>query len=206
MKTVTLQPLDQTPLTLVGCGVLRKEVNYLIQKNAWNLHTHYLESALHNYFNRLASELNAALAEREGRGEKTLVLYGGCHPLMDKFLQAHRTCRTAGQNCIVQLIGYDIFMQELEQGAYFLLEDWALSWEPVITDCLGHNLSVIREIFHGSHQYLLGLRTPCSGDFTQAAEAAAELVDLPLRWMDVPLDHLEQVLKEAIEQRLSQST
>lgn len=204
MKHFILHPENQPPLTMVGCGILRKEVDRLIEKNHWNVHTQYLDSALHNYFNRLANELNTSLSEREQRGEKTVVLYGSCHPLMENFLHDHHTCRTEGQNCIVQLLGYEKFMEELEKGAYFLLEDWALTWKPMITACFGDNVEVIRDIFHSSHKYMVAVRTPCSGDFTEAAQTAADFVDLPLTWMDVTLDHLEQVLADAIQQRLSQ--
>lgn len=203
MKTFTLHPENQPQLTMIGCGILRNEVDFLIKKNGWNVHTHYLDSALHNYLNRLSKELNEALKESESHGEKTVVFYGGCHPLMENYLEEHQTCRTRGQNCIVMLLGYELFMQELEKGAYFLLEDWALTWEPMITACFGANTQVVREIFHSSHKYILALRTPRNGDFTQAAEAAASFVDLPLHWMDVTLDHLESVLADAIEQRLA---
>jgi hypothetical protein len=206
MKTFILHEENQQPLTMIGCGILRKEVDRLIEKNHWNVHTHYLDSALHNYLNRLSIELNKALEEREKIGEKTLVFYGGCHPLMEQYLEGHHTCRTEGQNCIVMLIGYELFMQELEKGAYFLLEDWALTWEPMITACFGMNTTVIREIFHSSHKYILALRTPCNGDFTAAAEAAARFVDLPLQWKDVGLEHLETVLADAIQRRLSQES
>jgi len=50
-------------------------------------------------------------------------------------------------------------------------------------------------------KYLLGLRTPCSGDFTNDAEKVSGLVGLPLRWIDVDLDFLEQTLELAIEKR-----
>ncbi len=203
MKSFTLHPEHQPPLTMIGCGILRKEVDGLIAKNHWNVHTHYLDSALHNYLNRLSIELNQALEEREKLGEKTVVFYGSCHPLMEKYLQGHQTCRTHGQNCIVMLLGYELFMQELEKGAYFLLEDWAQTWEPMITACFGANMIVIREIFHSSHKYILALRTPCNGDFSKAAEAAARFVDLPLEWMDVSLEHLESVLADAIQRRLA---
>lgn len=204
MKTFELiQETRATELTMIGCGILRKEVERLIEKNHWNVHTHFLDSSLHNYLNRLSIELNQALAEREQRGEKTFVFYGSCHPLMEKYLEGHHTCRTHGQNCIVMLLGYELFMQELEKGAYFLLEDWAMTWEPMITACFGANLTVIREIFHSSHKYILALRTPCNNDFTAAAEAAARFIDLPLEWRDVGLEHLETVLAEAIQRRLS---
>jgi len=117
-------------------------------------------------------------------------------------LEEHKTCRTHGQNCIVMLLGYDHFMQELSKGAYFLLEDWALTWEPMITECFGNNISVIREIFHSSHKYILALRTPCSNDFTAAAEKAAAFIDLPLHWLEIDLNELETVMADAIQEKI----
>jgi len=204
MKTFPIIEEKTDNLVLVGCAILHNEVDYLIKKNNWNIETHYLNSALHNYFNRLSSELNEALDEEQQKGNDTLVFYGACHPQMKGLLEEHKTCRTHGQNCVVMLLGYEYFMQELSKGAYFLLEDWALSWEPMITECFGNNISVIREIFHSSHKYFLALRTPCTGDFTAAAEKAAAFVDLPLHWLDVDLHELEEVMAEAIEEKLKQ--
>ena len=207
MKT-TIPPIVSAdkPLVMIGCGILHKEVDYLIHKNGWNVETQFLESSLHNYLGKLSEQLNATLEANEQAGKESVVFYGACHPLMDKFLTCHHTLRTRGQNCIVMLLGYERFMIELEKGAYFLLEDWALNWEPIITECFGHNLTVIRDIFNGSHKYMIALRTPCSGDFTAAAEAAARFVDLPLIWMDTSLEHLESVLSEAISKKQQNST
>lgn len=199
MKTVMPRVVvaDQ-PVVVVGCGILHKEVDYLIRKNGWHVETRYLDSALHNYLGKLSEQLNAALASKELQGRETVVFYGCCHPQIDRIMEQHHTLRTQGQNCIVMLLGYEKFMAELEQGAYFLLEDWALTWEPMITKCFGNNPAVVREIFHSSHKYMTAIRTPCSTDFTSAAEAAAAFVDLPLRWMDADLSHLEAVLAEAL--------
>ena len=202
MKTIPIIEDKSDKLVLVGCSILHKEVDYLIKKNNWKIDTHYLNSALHNYFNRLSSELNEALDDEQQKGNNTVVFYGSCHPRMEDLLEDHKTCRTHGQNCVVMLLGYELFMQELSKGAYFLLEDWALTWEPMITECFGNNLSVIREIFHSSHKYFLALRTPCTDDFTEAAEKAAEFVDLPLHWLDVDLQELETVMADAIQEKL----
>lgn len=192
------------PLLLVGCGILHREVDALIAKNGWRLETHYLASALHNYLDRLSSKLQSSLEASAPAGQGRIVLYGACHPLMDRILERHGTLRTSGQNCIVQLIGYERFMEELGGGAYFLLEDWALTWEPMITAAFGSNLAVVREIFHSSHKHMVAIRTPCSGDFTAAAESAARFVDLPLKWMDADLSHLEAVLADAIDRKRRQ--
>ena len=202
MKTI-IPPVvaADKPMVMVGCGILHKEVDYLIKKNGWKVETQFLHSSLHNYFDKLYKELDGALDFDDQKGRQTIVFYGACHPKIDDILDRHHTLRTQGQNCIVMLLGYEKFMAELEQGAYFLVEDWALSWEPMITECFGKNLGVIREIFHSSHKKIIALRTPCSTDFTEAAEAAARFIDLPLEWMDVDLDHLEVVLAEAVERK-----
>ena len=57
---------------------------------------------------------------------------------------------------------------------------------------------MIRGIFQGDRRYLLAVRTPCSTDFSREAQAASDLVGLPLRWLDVSLDHLESVVATAL--------
>lgn len=204
MKTLSIVA-EKPPIIIVGCSILHKEVDYLIRKNGWNVETQFLASALHNYLDRLSTQLNAALNLDDQQGRETIVFYGSCHPLMDRILEKHHTLRTQGQNCIVMLLGYERFMEELEKGAYFLLEDWALTWEPMITEAFGKNIGVVREIFHSSHKLIAAIRTPCSTDFTVAAEAAARFVDLPLVWLDTDLDHLETVLAEAVARKQQQT-
>ena len=189
------------PPVLVGCGILHKEVDYLVEKNGWSVETQFLHSALHNYFGRLYKELDSALDRNAHDGRQSIVFYGACHPRIDDILNKHQTLRTQGQNCIVMLLGYEKFMEELGKGAYFLLEDWALTWEPMLTECFGKNPAVIREIFHSSHKMMVAVRTPCSSDFTEAAEKAAAFVDLPLVWMDADLLQLELVIDEAMSRR-----
>lgn len=187
-------------MLLVGCGILKKEVAFLIRKNGWPLETIFLDSALHVDFARLANGLTSALAAH--REEQTIVFYGTCHPLMERMLAEAHTFRTRGQNCCEMLLGHDLFTEELAGGAYFLMEEWARRWEHIQTKTFNTtNRELIRDIFQGDRKYLLGLRTPCSGDFTAEAEASGRVVGLPLRWLDVSLDHLESVLGEAIARK-----
>jgi hypothetical protein len=203
MTLKTIPIVSEKPVIMVGCGILHKEVDFLIKKNGWNVETQFLASALHNYFDQLYNQLNDTLTFDESKGRETIVFYGACHPRMDDILTKHHTHRTQGQNCIVMLLGFEKFMEELSNGTYFLVEDWALTWEPMLTECFGKNPAVVREIFHSSHKMIMALRTPCSTDFTAAAQAAADFVDLPLIWKDVSLDHLEAVLLESITRKNS---
>ena len=188
-------------LLLLGCGVLRKEILFLIEKNGWPMDTLFLDSKLHCEYDALAHSLTSALAANRTRD--VIVFYGCCHPLIDNMLERDNTLRTVGQNCIDMLLGRDKFNAELSNGAFFLLEDWAWNWKAIITKSFGTcNLDVIKDIFRGDRKYLLCIRTPCSADFTSQAEQAGEMVGLPLRWMNAALDQLEAVLGAAIAKKL----
>ncbi|MDA8429753.1 MAG: DUF1638 domain-containing protein [Geobacteraceae bacterium] len=189
-----------TPLLLLGCGILHKELRFLIQRNSWPVETFFLDSALHIDFDKLSLALTSGLQQHAGRD--VIVFYGACHPLMEKILASAGTFRTMGQNCVEMLLGAELFTRELEQGAFFLLEDWARRWERIVTATFGTNRGVIREIYQGDRGYLLCISTPCSADFRAEAEQAGRLVGLPLRWLDVSLDHLESVLQEAINRKM----
>ena len=192
-----------SPPLLLGCGILQNEIRFLIEKNGWLLETHFLDSALHIDFDKLSQALRSALNRHAKR--ETIVFYGACHPLMESILADAGTFRTEGKNCVEMLLGPERFSAELEQGAFFLLEEWAHRWERIVTATFGTNREVIREIYQGDRNYLLCISTPCSGDFRAEAEEAGRLVGLPLRWLDVSLDHLEAVLAAAMAQRRSEA-
>lgn len=187
-------------LSLVGCGILQKELRFLIAKNNWPLTTDFLPASLHIDLKSLACALQAGLARHAH--EQTLVFYGACHPGMDDMLNEAHTLRTLGQNCIEMLLGAEEFNRELSQGAFFLLDDWAHNWDVVIAKTFGTNISVIRDIFHEQHRYLLCLRTPQSDDFRQESLHISAMLELPVQWRDVTLDHLESVLQTAIKRKL----
>ena len=185
---------------LIGCGILSREVRHLIRKNSWPMETVLFDSALHNDFRSLGTMLESALMTH--RSQTPIVFYGCCHPLMDSILSEAGALRTQGQNCVEMLLGHEVFATELDQGAYFLFESWARNWKNVLQDSLGTSQpDVIRAIFREDRKYLLALRTPCSGDFVEAAEAAGRIAGLPVRWMDVRLDHLEQTIADALFRR-----
>jgi hypothetical protein len=182
---------------LLGCGILQREVSYLIRQNGWLLDTEFLDSSLHVNFEKLAHALQTGILRNRDR--KIAVFYGCCHPRMEKILSTAGTFRSQGQNCVEMLLGPEEFMHELGTGAFFLLEDWALRWDDAIGKTFGDRPEVTREIFQLSNKSLLCLRTPCSGDFEKEAEEVGRKVGLPVRWKEVQLDFLEQVLSQVVQ-------
>jgi hypothetical protein len=174
---------------IIGCGILKKEILFLIEKNGWRLETAFIPSGLHVDFDKLQNSLETCLSLHAA--ERAVVFYGSCHPRMDQILASAHAIRTPGQNCVAIYLGHEIFCRELEQGAFFLFEDWALHWKEIIGSIMPGDPEIMRSIFRSAHKYLLAIRTPCSGDFSSEAKAISAMTSLELRWVDAGLEHLE---------------
>ncbi|MFI5180387.1 MAG: DUF1638 domain-containing protein [Thermoanaerobaculia bacterium] len=184
---------------LVACGIFSKEIHWLIEKNRWPVDPVFLDSSMHTDLAKLSKGLTSTLirfAEAD-----VAVFYGACHPCIDQILAEAGTFRTPVENCVEALLGREVYLRELENGAFFLFEDWARRARPVILDIFDGNEAVARDVYQTDRKYLLCIRTPRSGDFTSEAEETGRLVGLPLRWMDASLDHLETVLGTAIKSK-----
>jgi hypothetical protein len=184
---------------VVACGALRPEIEHLAARNGWDLEGTYLAPSLHVALPSLARAVSGALAPHRGHG--AVVGYGRCHPAMDQLVAAAGAVRVAGQSCLEMLLGRERYEAELLEGAYFLLECWAGDFMGNLCQTFGADWEMAREIFLGHCRVLVAVRTPCSGNFHEAAEEAARAAGLPLRWLDADLDHLEQVLREAMARR-----
>jgi len=189
-------------LLLIGCGILQNEIRFLIDKNSWPVSTAFLPSGLHTDFGKLQQALEKSLEVHSGL--PCIVFYGACHPLMDRILATAGVVRTPGQNCVDIYLGHEAFCRELEAGAFFLFEDWAQHWDSIVGGDQGFSPAVMREIFHSSHTHLLAIRTPCSGDFSAQAEDISRRTSLELHWVDIGLEHLEQVLETIISNAMKE--
>ncbi|MDD2320439.1 MAG: DUF1638 domain-containing protein [Geobacteraceae bacterium] len=185
--------------TLVSCSILKKEILFLVARNGWPVDTVFLPSSLHTSFEKLEHCLAAAI-DRYPCGTVS-VMYGTCHPLMDSILEKRRAVRTSGQNCVSILIGEKMFTEQLSHGAFFLLEEWAHTWDEVTVPIFGSNPDLIKRIFGEEHTRILAIRTPCSSPFEDQANYVSEQTGLPLQWIDVSLDTLEEVLRETLARR-----
>ena len=191
-------------IPFVGCGILEREVAWLARKNDWPIDMHFLDSSLHVDFERLEAGLTAALSHHPQ--DTAVVLYGACHPRIERILAAAGACGIGAQNCVELLLGKTEFTQELANGAFFLLEEWVLRWDQIIKAAFGDHPAIIREIFREDRKYLLCLRTPCSGDFGAKAIEVSRSVGLPARWRDVSLGYLESVITDALKRRRETDT
>jgi hypothetical protein len=183
---------------LIGCGILDKEISWLIKKNNWQIDTVFLRSSLHTDFDLLKNDLCSQLAKSSYPDK--IVFYGDCHPQMDSIIENFKAVRTKGQNCAEILLGKELFTKELADGAYFLMENWALGWEKVFEKTFGNDREIVKQIFHIDRKYILAIKTFCSIDYSSVAEKFAQYVDLPLSWITVGPGNLELTLQNTLTQ------
>ncbi len=181
---------------LLACGIFSKEIRWLIEEKRWPVDPVFLDSSLHVDLGRLETELTSTLSRCIG--EDVAVFFGACHPHIDRILSEDGIVRTPVENCVEAILGREAYLRELENGAFFLFEDWARRAGSVILSAFGGSLAVAREVYQSQQKYLLCIRTPCSNDFGPEAEATGRMLGLPLRWMDATLDRLEALLSEIV--------
>lgn len=196
--------MNSPDLTIVGCGIVQKELDYIIHENGWNIKTQFACSSLHVDFDMLWNSLDKMLTNAHKHSEKILVLYGTCHPLIDNLINKYNSKRIPVQNCIELLLGKDIFTQELSDGAFFLLEDWAKRWKYVTSKVFGENLKGEDIIFKESHTKLLALKTPTSNNFEKEAEEVGQITGLPLEWRDINLDIMAKTVQNSITELINE--
>jgi hypothetical protein len=117
-------------MVLISCGIFREELKYLAEEKQTDLNVFFLEAALHVNFNKLRSGLIEALDACRQRGEEPLLLYGNCHPEMDKIAAAYSARRIDAGNCLEALAGRDEIQRlDAEAKTFFLTAGWVNNWE-----------------------------------------------------------------------------
>ena len=115
---------------VISCGIFREELEYLIAEKKVDFNVVFLDPTLHVNFDRLRSRLVEALDNCTKRGEKPLLIYGKCHPDMDKIAAGYGARRIDAGNCLEALAGRDeIRRLDGEAKTFFLTAGWINNWE-----------------------------------------------------------------------------
>jgi len=118
---------------IVACGIFEKEVELLRPDLGFSFQAHYLAPGLHVDFDRLQAALAAKLEECSCNGaEGIIVLYGQCHPSMEKILEPHHAALLDCQNCVDALITRQGMEDKAREGLYFYLSPgWLDAWKDI---------------------------------------------------------------------------
>jgi len=185
---------------IVACGIFEKEVELLRPDLGFAFQAHYLAPGLHVDFDRLQAALAAKLEECSCNGaEGIIVLYGQCHPRMEKILEPHHAALLDCQNCVDALITRRGVEDKAREGLYFYLSPgWLDAWKDIFR-CMNWGVEEARMgmgSFRGS-VYLDTLK-----DASHREMDLLEFFDftnLPFYIMPVDLGHFRSLIIKAKE-------
>jgi hypothetical protein len=177
---------------VIACGILKKEINMIMEINKWKNNTIFLDSSLHVNFEKLSDTLTNCLTKYSDF--RKLLVYGTCHPNMDEIISNTETTRIPVQNCVELIVGKETFNSELANGAFFLFEEWAIRWKEICYK-FSKDIKLTREIYKSSHKYIHCIKTPCSNNYEIYAENMSKELDLPIIWKEYDLKNLENKMK-----------
>lgn len=93
---------------LISCGILRKEIEKLIEEHSLDVEPYFLDAGLHVVYSELEKELTSALEEStEHAPNGIIVVYGDlCHPRIKKIVKKYSNAvKVDALNCIDCLLG-----------------------------------------------------------------------------------------------------
>jgi hypothetical protein len=92
---------------LICCGILKKEVEKLIQQGQLDVEPYFLDAGLHAVYADLEKELTDSLDKAQQEAENGIVVVYGdmCHPRIKKITKQYSAIKVDALNCIDCLLG-----------------------------------------------------------------------------------------------------
>ena len=122
---------NKSPPILISCGILRKEIENLIEQKKIDVETIFLDPGLHVVYSELEKGILEALEKAKNiPNNGIIVLYGDmCHPRIKKIIKKYpNTVKVEALNCIDCLLGGHKELINIDpKGSHFFLSP---GWMP----------------------------------------------------------------------------
>ncbi|KKL07982.1 hypothetical protein LCGC14_2580530, partial [marine sediment metagenome] len=149
---------------------------------------------------KLQCRLDALVEDQLQAGNRTLLLFGDCHPHMVDYDTKPAACRVAGSNCFEILLGADLFRRLRDQRAFFVLPDWAARWQEVVRLGLGSNRESVKCLMTDLHSKLVYVDTGEAPLPEEDLQAFSQYVGLPWETIQIAPDRLAVGIRDALEE------
>ena len=193
---------------LISCGILRKEIEKLIEEKKLDVEPIFLDAGLHVVYAELEKELTSALekhAEHSPNG--IIVVYGNmCHPRIKKIVKKYSNAvKVDALNCIDCILGghQNLLQADPKCSHFYLSPGWMpsnLKKSPQYREIFDWNMEGIKEQF----EHLTGIIIIDSLDnldeFKSDIEEFSYHTGLQVKdSKSVGLDGLKAIIDEAIK-------
>ncbi len=168
---------------IVACGAIATHISNIASRENFDLTIYPLPPLLHNHPEKIAGELDAKIQEIKSKHSKIAVAYSDCgtYGAIDEVIKKYNIQRLGGNHC------YDVFagsnrVNELTADGTYLFTDYLVKsfHRSVVVELgLDRHPELIDDYFKNYRKVVWLAQNP-SAELTVAAQAAADLMKLPL--------------------------
>lgn len=175
-------------IIIIGCGVLRKELELFQSRSKLNLKLVFLDSMLHMQPEKLEKAIKDTIEKERASGGKAFsIVFGDCCPGMHKIEENPDVVRLPFLNCAQILLGKERYRELMKEQAFILLPEWLGRWREIFADHLGLNHEIATSLMQENRSCLVYLDTGLHEIPREKICECSEYVGLPLRIEKVDL-------------------
>jgi len=168
---------------IVACGAIATHISNIASRENFDITIYPLPPLLHNHPEKIASEVDAKIAEIKETYEKIAVAYADCgsYGALDKVLEKYNIARLGGNHCYDVFAGQSRVNELTSTGTYIFTDYLVKSFHRSVVVELGldRHPELIDDYFK-NYQKVTWLAQHPTEELKVAAQAAADLMKLPL--------------------------
>ena len=193
------------PILVIACGALAMEIDLLRKRRGWrHLHLKCVDASLHNRPAEIPGRLRRLIRRHRDAYAEIFVAYGDCGTAggIDRVLQEEGAERLEGAHCYEFLAGREVFaaLSEDEPGTFYLTDFLARHFDRFVVKPLGLDRHPeLRDAYFGNYRKLVHLSQTEDARLLEAAERAAERLELDFEHVRCGFGELETGLAARVE-------
>lgn len=192
---------------LISCGILKREIDKLMDCGSLHFEPYFLEVSLHVDYDKLERELTRAIEECSGdKAREIVVVYGDlCHPNMEGIISKYsNVVKVDALNCIDCLLGGHGKLLEIDpnHNYYYLSPGWMpsnLKMGARFNRLFDRDTKEVKRLFSGLEGIILLDSLGNLNEFEDEINKFSKHTGLPvLDKIAVGIDGVQDVILEAI--------
>lgn len=177
-------------IAVVACGALAQDLNRVATEHGWPVDVHPLPPLLHNHPDRIAREVARLVTALRQSYRAVAVGYADCgtYGALDQICDSLGLRRLGGNHCYDVLAGQARMREllEAEPGTYVLTDFLVRSFARTVVAELGlDRFPELSADYFRHYRRMVWLTQRPTPELVEKAEAAAELLELPLEVVPV---------------------
>ena len=196
----------KSPVLLIACGALAREIVELKRLNNWtHLKLKCLPAELHNRPEKIPEAVRVEIEDKRDDFEQIFVAYADCGTggLLDKVLAEYGVDRLSGAHCYEFFAGSVVFheLAEAETGTFYLTDFLAQHFDRLIRKSLGlDEHPELLSTYFGNYTRLVYLSQSDSPELAAMAEQHAQYLGLEYQYVHTGLGNVARGISEKIVQ------